>query len=492
MVNLFQRLMNDKKEPTDAELDMLVFGKQPKIDTRTAEYAENMGETQQPIGNKLANFLLGTPVQQNESVGTTTDDNGNVIQSANISNPLREGGVLRDIANGYRENVSQNFSLDNWGQGKKNIATKIGEGLGSTAKFLESPAGRALLMAGAVGLTGGNGLQALTFGATAGAKNQSNRMADKLYRDDLIQTQQNTLKNNPAFGTLSDTEKAQILSNLESANPKYKTLGADEQAKLLQNAQDEYLTTRQNDQLQNIADNINNRRGYITQDIYKNLVDTQQLRDNADWRRMYFDTQQNLEADREWRRQQYQMQQDEKRADRAFQYYNANLNHQDRVAALEAKGKTVNAKTQNVINKNGAAINKIDALISLLEKSKNKTDKSYKATGFWQGLQAESPSRMITQNLNNNSTPEQITLRSQLADLGSMTITDRSGTAQTVHELKRLRPFIADAYDKPETAIAKLKSMKDNLLNETEYYLNSEGLSLDDVSLNPGKGGKVF
>lgn len=452
----------------------------------------------QNMGSNLANYLLGAPVPQNESVGTTTDDNGNVIQSANISNPLREGGVLRDIANGYRENRYNPISLENFAPDKnKNLANRAGEVIGTLTRFGVSPAGRALATAGAIGLTGGDLDDALAYGVNTAAMNQKLRTQNQLYRDDLIQTQQNTLRNNPAFGALSDTEKAQILSNLESANPKYKTLGADEQAKLLQNAQEEYLTNRQNDQLQNIAGNINNRRGYITQDVYKNLVDTQQLRDNADWRRMYFDTQQkNLEAQRDWQRQQYQMQQDEKRADRAFR---ASENAKDRAVTMRGqdinamnKRRTVNTKTQNVINKNGAAINKINALISLLEKSKNKTDKSYKATGFWQGLQAESPSRMITQNLNNNSTPEQITLRSQLADLGSMTITDRSGTAQTVHELKRLRPFIADAYDKPETAIAKLKSMKDNLLNETEYYLNSEGLSLEDVGLNSGKGGKVF
>lgn len=257
MVNLFQRLMNDKKEPTEAELDLLIYGKQPKIDTRTADYAENMGETQQPTGNKLANFLLGTPVPQNESVGTTTDDNGNVIQSANISNPLREGGVLRDIANGYRENVNQNFSLDNWGQGNKNIATKIGEGLGSTAKFLESPAGRALLMAGAVGLTGGNGLQALTFGATAGAKNQSNRMADKLYRDDL--------------------------------------------------------------QAQGI--NTEGLRGYINDNAYQNMLRSKQLQDNAAYREMYYNTMlQKQNEDLEFRRQQAEEQRKEKQLERQLQY----------------------------------------------------------------------------------------------------------------------------------------------------------------------------
>lgn len=361
-------------------------------------------------------------------------------------------GLLNDITGGYNENRYTPVSLSNFGQNttadgrNKGFAYRLGEGLGSLAKFAESPLGRSLLVGGIVGATGGSGLEALAYGAKTGMLNQGNRSADRIYRDDLIRSQQTALRNSPEFANMKPAE--------------------------------------QQAQLQAIADNIYSQRGYLNKDIYSNLIKTQQMRDNADWKKMYFDAQQkNLEAQREWQRQQAEMQRADKAADRAYQYYNANLNHQDRMAALEAKqnGKTFNQRTQNVINKNGAAIAQINALISLLEKSKDENDPSYGATGFWQGVQAESPFRMVTQNLNNNSTDEQIMLRSQLADLGSMTITDRTGTAQTVHELKRLRPFIADAYDKPETAISKLKSMRNNLLNETNYYLNSEGLSLEDV-----------
>ena len=306
MANFLSNLYQKITTPSEKSIDKLLYGSMPKEDLSVPIKERLAG-----VRSNLSNYLLGAPAV------TGQDDNGMPIYSSEE----RTGGAIRDFMNGFRENATNGFSPENWGQGKKNVATRIGEGLGSMARFMESPAGRALLVGGAVGLTGGNGLQALTFGTMTGAKNQSNRMADKLYRDDLIQTQQNTLRNNPAFNALSDTEKAQILSNLESTNQDYKNLSPEAQAALLENAQNEFLASRQKEQLQDIADNINSRRGYITQDVYKNLVDSQQLRDNADWKKLYFDTSQNnLEAQRDWQRQQFQMQQEEKRADRALQY----------------------------------------------------------------------------------------------------------------------------------------------------------------------------
>lgn len=290
MANFLSNLYQKITTPSEKSIDKLIYGSMPKEDLSVPIKERLAG-----VRSNLSNYLLGAPAV------TGQDDNSMPIYSSQE----RTGGAIRDFMNGFRENATNGFSPENWGQGKKNVATRIGEGLGSMARFMESPAGRALLVGGAVGLTGGNGLQALTFGTMTGAKNQSNRMADKLYRDDLIQTQQNTLRNNPAFNALSDTEKAQILSNLESTNQDYKNLSPEAQSALLEKAQNEFLASRQKEQLQDIADNINNRRGYITQDVYKNLVDSQQLRDNADWKKLYFDTnQKNLEAQRDWQRQQ--------------------------------------------------------------------------------------------------------------------------------------------------------------------------------------------
>ena len=106
-----------------------------------------------------------------------------------VGQGLKRG--LDDILGGYSENRTQNFSTDNWNNNyldngnKKGLAYKLGEGLGSFAKLAESPLGRSLLVGGIVGATGGDGLQALSYGAQTGMLNQANRMKDQMYRNEL-------------------------------------------------------------------------------------------------------------------------------------------------------------------------------------------------------------------------------------------------------------------------------------------------------------------
>lgn len=260
MANFFQRLMSKNTVPTDEELEMLVYGKQPKVDTTSQEYLENMGSNtpKQSIGNKLGEYLLGKQMPTTDNIGTTTDENGNIIQSVNISNPSRQGGLFRDIADGYNENRNQGFSLNNWGQGSKNIGTRIGEGLGSLVKFAESPAGRALLTGAAVSALGGNPLQSVAYGATAGLGNQQNRLADQLYRDDLT----------------------------------------------------------------NQGIDTSNVKGYMNDRAYQNMLRSKQLQDNAAYRQMYYDTMlQNHADDLEFKKMQAEAQRQEKAAERANQNY---------------------------------------------------------------------------------------------------------------------------------------------------------------------------
>lgn len=94
----------------------------------------------------------------------------------------------RNFAQGYRENYDNRFNMDNLTPNEnKNWQTRIGEGLGTVGRFLDSPWGRGLLTAGLVGATGGSGLQALSFGAGAGVKRQEMQTADKVYRKQLKQ-----------------------------------------------------------------------------------------------------------------------------------------------------------------------------------------------------------------------------------------------------------------------------------------------------------------
>jgi hypothetical protein len=100
-------------------------------------------------------------------------------------------GLLNDIRSGARENFATGFAAPNWEQTitpdgrKKGLGYRFGEGLGSFARFAESPLGRGLIMAGIVGASGGSGLEALGYGAGAGLGNQQARMKDKMYRNEL-------------------------------------------------------------------------------------------------------------------------------------------------------------------------------------------------------------------------------------------------------------------------------------------------------------------
>ena len=100
-------------------------------------------------------------------------------------------GLLNDISAGARENFATGFAAPNWEQTvtpdgrKKGLGYRFGEGLGSFARFADSPLGRGLMMAGVVGAAGGSGLEALAYGGGAGLLNQQNRMKDTMYRNEL-------------------------------------------------------------------------------------------------------------------------------------------------------------------------------------------------------------------------------------------------------------------------------------------------------------------
>ena len=113
------------------------------------------------------------------------------IAEIGVTEAPRVGGLLNDIRNGAKENFATGFAAPNWEQTvtpdgrKKGLGYRFGEGLGSFARLAESPLGRGLLMAGIVGASGGSGLEALGFGASAGLGNQQARMKDKMYRNEL-------------------------------------------------------------------------------------------------------------------------------------------------------------------------------------------------------------------------------------------------------------------------------------------------------------------
>jgi hypothetical protein len=187
------------------------------------------------MSNVLSNALLGkqeAPTEHIDLSGIDTNspeflENTGGIVDVSISKNPKVGGLLPDIAAGYRENRTTPISLDNFGKNtledgrRKGFAYKLGEGLGSFARFADSPVGRGLLMAGIVGATGGGALPAITFGSASGFGNKQNRMKDKLYRDALAER---GIETGDIKGLLDDTtfkyllEDQQLRDNAEYRN----------------------------------------------------------------------------------------------------------------------------------------------------------------------------------------------------------------------------------------------------------------------------------
>ena len=436
----------------------VIKGLQMKEDGTVYEIPTPTSDKQVTFGQRLGNALLGTPTRTIEAY----DDQGKPIYSSGM---VREGGAFRDITKGYNENVNQRFSPNNWGQ-DKNAMTRIGELLGTTARFADSPAGKMLLAYGASNMLGDT--NPLEQALTAGVTNINAGNTDKIYRDDLVRTQQNTLRNNPAFNALSDTEKAQILSNLRGENTNYDKLNADKQAALLKKAQNEYLADRQNQQLQDIANNVYNRRGFITEDVYKNLVNTQQLRDNADWKKMYFDTQQrNLEQQRDWQRRQAELQRQEKAADRAFQYYNANLNHQDRLAALEASAAKNDKTTSDIEN-----LNAITEQLKSFQDTFKKVNNPYRYRAF--GKEHSILGKKVGAEYWDSLTPEESNFQSKSSLLLNVIARDLGGEKGVLsdQDIARIKESIPRLEDTLEQKDAKMSAIYDLL----EIRLRAKGI----------------
>ena len=297
------------------------------------------------FGQNLYNNLMGQQATPTDNINTS-----NGAMNATISENPRTGGFLRDFSGGFHENRWTPASLDNFGQNtladgrKKGFAYRAGEALGSLARFGESPLGRSLLVGGAIGALGGNPAEMLTYGATTGMLNQGNRMRDRAYRDDLIATRQNALRNSESFNALNEAEQAQILQNLQNDynymnlseeekkglnNEQLSQALQDKQAKMLSDSQNSYLQDRQNQQLNDIANQVNSYRGYVDNNTYGNMMRAQQIRDDADWRRFYYDdqkaerqlTRELTQQEREYQHKQYainnQLQRDKLAYDRA-------------------------------------------------------------------------------------------------------------------------------------------------------------------------------
>lgn len=462
-------------------------------------------------GNKeLAQFItdnkINTPKTAEEiALAKEGKFNDYTPVASTISENPRVGGALRDIAGGYNENLNNAISLDNFGQNetpdgrKKGFAYRLGEGLGSISRFAQSPLGRGLIVGGLVGATGGDALPMLAYGAGTTMQNQANRMNDKLYRNELKQTYQQSIMNDPRYNTLTSAEDKQIQDYIKQS-PEYLNAKTDEEratiaGNMYNSLASEKIASKQNEALQEVYANIDGLRGYVDKNAFGSMVQAQQLRDNAGYRNMMLSNQQRQnEIMNAMRKEQLQAQEEQqkfnrwyqkasledKRADRAERraYQNAqlgltkrgqDLNYQlgqDRINANKYK---VDKKIQSVIRTNNTAVANINRIIKMI-------DENPQAIGYLKGSMAQGP-KFVQGQLNKHSTNAEIALRGAITELASMTLVDRTGTAQTAHEIKMLMPTLAQITDSPSTAKAKLNEMKNKINLETRLYEQNQGLS---------------
>lgn len=203
-----------------------------------------------------------------------------------VSNAPRQGGIINDFTQGFRENLTTPFSSENLAPDKrKSLAERIGEGAGTAMRWLDKPSTRGLLVgAAALGLGGGAG-DALAYGLGTTLARQNKLTDDKAYRDGLVKM---------------GYEQADV-----DAIP-----------------------------------------GLMTENIYNNFIKAQQLKDNAEYRNAYLRTQKdNTEALMNYRRAQLEAQNAKNAQDRYYKDADLQLKR-DRLAYDKENAKNKGAGKQ--------------------------------------------------------------------------------------------------------------------------------------------------
>lgn len=244
MKNKLMDLLLGKPAPDNGAMQISMdYGKdlQNYMDTLPQQsYAQNLYNgnlTKEQVNQGIANGLnfgipqikakqeelkIRVPQTQAEVELARNGQFNNYPLVTSINNAPRQGGLLRDFKGGFDENLNQPFGVSNLEPNRnKNLATRFGEGLGTTVRLLDNPLVRGAVAYGLSKRFGDR--NPLEQGILASSLNMQNKTADKLYRSQL------------------------------------RNLGMSE-------------------------DDINSIRGYISSDTYKNIADSYKARWNkASW-----------------------------------------------------------------------------------------------------------------------------------------------------------------------------------------------------------------
>lgn len=192
-----------------------------------AQLAQKQASTPRTLGDRL----FGREMTQDYQ---TINPDTNETEMTTISN--YRPGFFNDLASGYRENATQGFDVNNLAPQRKGLATRIGEGLGTLARFYDKPIGRMAVATGLSMLT--DEANPLGEGVKAYVGRQTNMTRDKVYRNQLKQMGMSEDEVNSIPGIVTDDIfKNYTLANYRNNMTNYRNLKLDK---------DTYIKQQQN------------------------------------------------------------------------------------------------------------------------------------------------------------------------------------------------------------------------------------------------------
>lgn len=279
MANLFDLIISKlQKQPLQPQPLQIVDNtgtqtQQPALNLQTVKASPdyntyNQAEPQ-TIGDKIQNSLFGKLVSPTDTIDVEN-------KQATVNAPVRQGGFLNDLSAGWQDNTQNGFKVDNLlPDENKTWATRLGEGLGTAARFVNSPLGRSLITGGLVAATGGGALPALAFGGMSGVINQNNVMRNKMYRDQL---QRQGIDTSDIYGYLDNATYAELIKAKQlEEQQKYREMVLDtqmQQNKILNNMKQQDIQDKKD---QRMIDNY-----YKQQEIDLKKLDLDIKKDKKD------------------------------------------------------------------------------------------------------------------------------------------------------------------------------------------------------------------
>ena len=319
------------------------LGSQPYMQgllNQPKETALTLDQYKQGVANGL-NYGIPEIAKAQQTLGINTPKTAEEIELANVGQfnqpsmlsagtptTPRQGGFFNDLASGYRENATQGFNVNNLVpvQGK-GLATRLGEGLGTLARFYDKPIGRMAVATGLSMLT--DEANPLNEGVKAYVGRQNNMTRDKAYRQSLI------------------------------------NMGVDE-------AQ------------------VNAIPGIMSDDVYKNMIDALNAQEMRKYRELYLTNQQEQnKIMNQFRRDNLKAQEAERAAERAdkaatraLTARGQNLNYDIAMRKLEAEANKETAAER----KEKAKLKQAQNTINMISKAKETVQNNPNAFGYVQGV----------------------------------------------------------------------------------------------------------